>query len=410
MVKAGYKQTDIGIIPEEWEVVSLLEKTDLINGLTYSPSNIQDYGLLVLRSSNVQNGKFSFADTVYVNCAVLKERLIKANDILICVRNGSAALIGKCAKADKDYNATFGAFMSVLRGINNDYIFQLLQQGTIQKQIAKNSDSTINQITNSDFKQIKIPFPQEESERIHIATALSDMDSLITNLEKLIAKKRTIKQGAMQELLTGKRRLPGFNSEWVKMTIGGMNGYLLRGSIDPQRYNSSLFFEYSMPAFDEGKGPQKIFGVDMHSNRTVISGKVLLFNKLNVRQKRIWLVNANEDNSICSSEFLAYCSDRIDLCFLAHLLSTEKITKDFIDMSTGSSNSQKRISPKNFMEYVICIPADKHEQSAIAKILSDMDSEIEELEKKLGKYKAIKVGMMNELLTGRIRLIDKEEA
>ena len=213
----------------------------------------------------------------------------------------------------------------------------------------------------------------------------------------------------MQELLTGKRRLPGFDGEWADLIIG-QNGYLLREPIDPQAYVSTLFWEYSMPAFDMGKEPVKTFGADMHSNRTVIHGSVLLFNKLNVRQKRIWLVEASESNSVCSSEFLPYYSDTIDLRLLAQLLSTEKITKDFIGMSTGTSNSQKRITPKNFLEYSVYMPTDINEQAAIADVLDEMDSEIAVLEEKLHKVQLMKAGMMSELLTGRIRLIDKEDA
>ena len=404
MVKPGYKHTEIGVLPEDWDVVSLLDEADLLNGLTYTPSNVRDYGLLVMRSSNVQNGRFAFDDNVYVNCDVEDSKLIKKGDILICVRNGSAALIGKCAKADRDYNATFGAFMAVLRGANNDYLHQLLQQGAIQRHIAKNSDSTINQITNGDFKQIAIPFPKSQAERTTISAVLSDIDTLIVNLEKLIAKKKAIKQGAMQELLTGKRRLPGFDGEWVDLEIG-KHGHLLRESIDPQAHPNVMFSEYSMPAFDDGQMAVKKYGADMHSNRTAIYGTVLLFNKLNVRQKRIWLVNAMENYAVCSSEFLPYYSETIDLRLLQQLLSTEKITNDFIGMSTGTSNSQKRITPKNFLEYTVYVPRDINEQAAIADILADMDSEISQLQQTLEKYRLIKQGMMSELLTGNIRLV-----
>ncbi len=404
MVKPGYKQTEIGILPTSWELALLTDKCELLNGLTYTPDNVQDNGLLVLRSSNIQNSQINLGDTVFVNCMVDKEKYVKKDDILICVRNGSAALIGKCAKADRDYYATFGAFMAVLRGQNNDFIFQLLQQGNIQKHINKNSDSTINQITNADFKSIVIPWPSEADERETIATALSDIDALITNLEKLIAKKKAIKQGAMQELLTGKRRLPGFDGEWGNVVIGE-NGYLLRESINPQIMPLSVFSEYSMPAFDFGKKPNRVVGADMHSNRTVISGNVLLFNKLNVRQKRIWLVCASEKNAVCSSEFLPYCSDAISLRFLAHVLGTEEVTAYFIGSSTGTSNSQKRITPATFLEYSLFAPLEISEQNAIADVLDNMDREIVQLEQKLKKYQNIKCGMMSELLTGRIRLV-----
>lgn len=404
MVNPGYKRTEIGILPTNWELALLTDKCELLNGLTYTPDNVQDNGLLVLRSSNIQNGQINLGDTVFVNCMVDKEKYVKKDDILICVRNGSAALIGKCAKADRDYYATFGAFMAVLRGQNNDFIFQLLQQGNIQKHINKNSDSTINQITNADFKSIVIPWPSEADERETIATALSDIDALITNLEKLIAKKKAIKQGAMQELLTGKRRLPGFDGEWGNVVIGE-NGYLLRESINPQIMPLSVFSEYSMPAFDFGKKPNRVVGADMHSNRTVISGNVLLFNKLNVRQKRIWLVCASEKNAVCSSEFLPYCSDAISLRFLAHVLGTEEVTAYFIGSSTGTSNSQKRITPATFLEYSLFAPLEISEQNAIADVLDNMDREIVQLEQKLKKYQNIKCGMMSELLTGRIRLV-----
>lgn len=404
MVNPGYKQTEIGILPTSWELALLTDKCELLNGLTYTPDNVQDNGLLVLRSSNIQNSQINLGDTVFVNCMVDKEKYVKKDDILICVRNGSAALIGKCAKADRDYYATFGAFMAVLRGQNNDFIFQLLQQGNIQKHINKNSDSTINQITNADFKSIVIPWPSEADERETIATALSDIDALITNLEKLIAKKKAIKQGAMQELLTGKRRLTGFDGEWGNVVIGE-NGYLLRESINPQIMPLSMFSEYSMPAFDFGKKPNRVVGADMHSNRTVISGNVLLFNKLNVRQKRIWLVCASEKNAVCSSEFLPYCSDAISLRFLAHVLGTEEVTAYFIGSSTGTSNSQKRITPATFLEYSLFAPLEISEQNAIADVLDNMDREIVQLEQKLKKYQNIKCGMMSELLTGRIRLV-----
>ena len=243
MVKPGYKQTEIGVLPEEWEVTPLLDKAELLNGLTYTPNDVREYGLLVMRSSNVQNSKFNFQDNVYVDCFVEDNKLIKKDDILICVRNGSLNLIGKCAKADKDYDATFGAFMAVLRGNNNYFIIHLLQQGVIQKHIAKNSDSTINQITNGDFKQILIPFPKTEMERSNISEILSDIDALIDNLEKLIAKKKAIKQGAMQELLTGKRRLPGFTGEWHKKSIGEL-GSFISGSCFPLSYQGNLSEKY----------------------------------------------------------------------------------------------------------------------------------------------------------------------
>ena len=142
----------------------------------------------------------------------------------------------------------------------------------------------------------------------------------------------------------------------------------------------------------------------MLSSRIKLTPNTLLFNKLNVRQRRVWLVKDCSNNSVCSSEFLPYKSEKIDLSFLKQLLLTDKVTKDFEDMSSGTSNSQQRITPSDFLKYEISIPS-LEEQRKIALILFDMDTEIQRLEEKLSKYQKVKQGMMEELLTGKVRLM-----
>lgn len=180
---------------------------ELLQGLTYSPENIREDGLLVLRSSNIQNGKLVFTDNVFVNKEVEPDRLIHKGDIIICVRNGSSALIGKCAQANHDYNATWGAFMACVRSKRHNYLYQVFQSEIIQEQIHGNSSATINQITNADFRELKIPLPPTIAEQTAIAAILSDMDAEIDALTAKLAKIRKIKQGMMQELLTGRIRL-----------------------------------------------------------------------------------------------------------------------------------------------------------------------------------------------------------
>lgn len=191
----------------KWVEKPLLECCDLLQGLTYSPDNVQPFGVLVLRSSNIQRGQLSFSDCVFVNCDVDKNKYVQPKDILICVRNGSNALIGKSCVIDKVYNATFGAFMSVLRGDSTGYVAHIFVSDIVQNQIRNRSSATINQITKRDFEDIKIPVPPTKSEQRAIASILSDMDDEIEQLEKKLAKYRLIKQGMMQELLTGRIRL-----------------------------------------------------------------------------------------------------------------------------------------------------------------------------------------------------------
>ena len=191
----------------EWVEKTLTDCSEILQGLTYTPKNVKSHGLLVLRSSNIQNESLSFDDCVYVDCSVDENRYVNKGDILICVRNGSSELIGKCAFVDKNYNATFGAFMSVLRSDMADYLFQLFRSGIVQKQTRNNSSATINQITKRDFNEITFSLPPTIAEQIAIAAILSDMDAEIGALTIKLNKLRHIKQGMMSKLLTGRIRL-----------------------------------------------------------------------------------------------------------------------------------------------------------------------------------------------------------
>ncbi|WP_217515692.1 restriction endonuclease subunit S [Vibrio metschnikovii] len=204
----GTKPSELGEIPEDWEVVTLGDIGQTVIGLTYSPNDVADFGTLVLRSSNVQNGKLAYADNVYVNMELPERVIVKQGDILICVRNGSRQLIGKCALIDENAEGSaFGAFMSIFRTKYSVFVFYQFQSDLIQNQINEIMGATINQITNKDMSRFKITLPSDEKEQTDIATILSDMDAEIQALEQRLGKTRHIKQGMMQELLTGKTRL-----------------------------------------------------------------------------------------------------------------------------------------------------------------------------------------------------------
>jgi type I restriction enzyme S subunit len=206
--KPGYKQTEVGVIPEDWSVKRLGKMGEALIGLTYSPANVQPDGLLVLRSSNIADGRLSFEDNVFVKIEVPNKIIVREGDILICVRNGSRDLIGKCAKIDKRAaGMTFGAFMAVFRTDFHDFVLQQFQSDVVERQIHAHLGATINQITNASLNSFRIPLPPTKAEQEAIATILSDMDDEITALEQKLTKARQLKQGMMQELLTGKTRL-----------------------------------------------------------------------------------------------------------------------------------------------------------------------------------------------------------
>lgn len=206
--RPGYKHTELGEIPEDWEIKTLGKIGESIIGLTYSPNDVAEFGTLVLRSSNVQKNRLAFDNNVFVNMELPDRVIVRENDILVCVRNGSRQLIGKCALIDeKTAGSAFGAFMSIYRTEFSKFVFFQFQSNIIQNQINEVMGATINQITNKDMAGFKIPLPKAKEEQTAIANVLSDMDAELDALQQRLSKTKTIKQGMMQELLTGKTRL-----------------------------------------------------------------------------------------------------------------------------------------------------------------------------------------------------------
>ena len=165
-VREGYKQTEVGVIPEDWEVAKMGDIGQTIIGLTYTPSAVKEYGTLVLRSSNVQNNKLAFKDNVHVDMDIPERVITRENDMLICVRNGSKRLIGKVALIDKKTaGSAFGAFMSVYRTDNARFMFQQFQSSIIQQQINEILGATINQITNKDLNNFNVVLPPKPEQK-----------------------------------------------------------------------------------------------------------------------------------------------------------------------------------------------------------------------------------------------------
>lgn len=185
----------------EWEIKELNELGNLINGLTYSPSDVRGKGLLVLRSSNIQNGIIDLNDCVYVRTDIKGANLSKPNDILVCVRNGSKVLIGKNAIIPKDMPlATHGAFMTVFRANNPEFVFQLFQTDLYNNQVKADLGATINSINGKNFLKYEFPVPKNPKEQQKIASCLTALDELITVQAEKIEQLKQHKKGLMQGL------------------------------------------------------------------------------------------------------------------------------------------------------------------------------------------------------------------
>ena len=271
--------------------------------------------------------------------------------------------------------------------------------------LANAKTATMTTIDQTVLGRCPIPYPALK-EQAAIAEAVSDADSLISSLQKLIEKKKAIKQGAMQELLTGKKRLPGFSGEWSKQQLGDIcnivNGGTLSTSI-AEFWNGEIL--WCTPTDITSCSTKYIYtteskitesGLKASSATLLPKGALLLCSRATIGEVRI------AGNTICTNQGFnsLVVHQNISnewLYYMVHVLKFNMLEK-----AIGSTFLE--ISKKDLAELDIIVP-EFTEQKAIAQVLSDMDSEIELLEKKLAKYQQIKQGMMQELLTGRIRLV-----
>ena len=185
----------------DWKKTKLGELGECISGLTYSPNDLVDKGLLVLRSSNIQNGELTFDDNKFVNIQVQDKSISKVGDILICVRNGSKRLIGKNTLiTDKCPRSTHGAFMTIFRGNNNHFVSQLLQTTAYYKQVHMNLGATINSINGSDLKKFSFLIPSDKKERQIIANFLGAIDQKINAVSSQLTHAKDFKKGLLQQM------------------------------------------------------------------------------------------------------------------------------------------------------------------------------------------------------------------
>jgi type I restriction enzyme S subunit len=279
-----------------------------------------------------------------------------------------------------------------------------------------NEASGVPSLSAKIIENIKVNIPPLSEQR-RIAEVLSDTDALVSALEKLIAKKRAIKQGAMQELLTGKRRLPGFSGEWVNMNLAENSTLKARigwqGLTTVEYLDSGYSYLITGTDFINGKIAWETchyvdkYRYDQDTNIQITNGDVLITKDGTIGKIAI-VSELKKKATLNSGVFvLRPKTDTYDHRYVYYVLLSQ-IFIDFLDkLAAGSTINH--LYQKDFVNFEFVIPPTVAEQTAIASILSDMDAEIEALLKKLNKLRNIKQGMMSELLTGHIRLIDKNE-
>lgn len=415
-VRKGYKKTDIGVIPEDWEVKNVSKSCLIKARIGWQGLKKSEYmssgPYILVTGTDFESGAIKWENCVFVS----KERFeqddyikLRPKDILI-TKDGT---IGKVAFLDwipQEGTLNSGVFVVRAREkeINQTFLSRVFMSFYFEDFLNRLvAGSTINHLYQKDFVNFEFPLPSLEEQNA-IATALSDMDSLISTLNKKIEKKRAIKQGLMQQLLTGKKRLPGFSEVWCKDDFSKLANILRGGSPRPiEQYIVKSGGVNWIKIGDVERGAkyicrtkEQIHKSGIIHSRCVYEGDLLLSNSMSFGRPYILKTEGCiHDGWLVIQDY----ARNFDKEFLYYLLSSEDVFIQYVSLAAGSSvlNLNKEIVGKVVLKY----PQSLAEQTAIATILSDCDKEISSLEEKRDKYKELKQGMMQQLLTGKIRLI-----
>lgn len=408
MVKKGYKQTEIGVIPEDWEVRTFKDVSVINQGLQVAISK---------RLTYPNNDAKIYITIQYLNNNKTKEYINNYNQKVVC--NKDDILLTRTGNTGIVVSGVEGVFHNNFFKINYDrnvlikkYLIYYLKSNFIQIIIrAKAGTSTIPDLNHNDFYSIPVLIPQK-SEQKAIATALSDVDNLISSLEDLITKKEHIKTATMQQLLTGKKRLDGFSGEWVEKKLGEIgktyNGLSGKTKKDFGVGNAKYipFLNVIKNIIVDIKSLEKVTIGSSEQQNKVMNGD-LLFNTSSEVPEEVGmcaLMNSQVNDLYLNSFCFGYriYNRNISPLFLSYLINSNMGRYIFSLLAQGAT--RYNLSKENFNDIKLLIPPTLEEQQAIAQILSDMDKEIDVLKDKLNKTKAIKMGMMQELLMGKTRL------
>ncbi len=419
-VKLGYKLTEVGVIPEDWEVVTATEACEfVVDCKNRTPPVLIDSDYAVVRTPNVRAGKFVLEDLRFTDKDSYREWTTRAvpqfGDIMIT----REAPLGEVCAVPKGRKVCLGQRMMLYRPspdrTDSRYLlYSLMSQPVKSNLFMKIGGSTVGHAKVDDIRFLQLPLPPIVEQEA-IAEALSDTDTLIESLEQLITKKRQIKKGAMQELLTGKKRLPGFSGEWEVKKLGD-KGKCYRGvSYNPDNDLTTFDTNSTVRLLRSNNVQEGI--VVFEDIQFVDSSRVTEMQKLRDNDILICMANGSKDLVGKAGRFFLdngyiYTFGGFMGCFrpnkqtiipdyVFYLFQTYKYRTHISILLAGSSINNLR--PSDIEAFFVPVPPFP-EQIAIVEILIEMDAEIAALEIKLKKMRQIKQGMMHNLLTGKIRL------
>lgn len=421
-VKKGYKQTDIGLLPNDWDIRPLVDLADKIMvGIASAATHAyRNRGVVMFRNQNIKAGYLDDADILFIAEdyeQVFKNKRLKSGDLLTA-RTGYP---GTTSLVPEKYEGAQSFTTLITRprkhAISSEYLCCFINSTAGQRYFEQNQIGGGQKNVNAgSLKGLPVACPPTIDEQDSIAEALSDADVLIESLEQLLVKKRQIKQAAMQDLLTGKKRLPGFSGKWEtyrfdqlftnlrnasssrsELALHGEVAYVHYGDIHihPTAFLNPVALQTFIARAKVRAVPRLMDGdllMADASEDTMAIGKAVEISGLNGAEAIAGLhTMALRGNK----EFLADG-------FKGFIQYMPKVRNALVSLATGVSVYGITKSGVKAIEVTIPRP---DEQTAISGILTDMDKEITLFETKLSKAQKVKQGMMQELLTGRIRLV-----
>ena len=424
-LKPGYKKTEVGVIPEDWEVRSLSRLGTFRGGngfsIIFQGSLSGDYPFFKVSDMNNDGNELYMRNANHWISEEVRKKL-SANKFpagsIVFAKVGAAIFLERkrllIQESCLDNNMM--AFTLYDSRSNERYFHYMFLRINLGKLV---STTALPSLSAREIGDLRIPLPPI-TEQTAIATVLSDTDALIESLEQLIEKKRLIKQGAMQELLTGKRRLPGFAQktgdkhtevgvipeDWEMRSLGEI------ATIRDGTHQTPKYVAYGVPFYsvenvtNDDFTNTKFISFEEHKNLSksfkIEKGDILMTRIGSIGECK--LIDWDVEASFYVSLALLKINKGIFSSFIFHV-TRSLFFKNEIEKNSLQLATPKKINLGPISKIKIVFPKDFYEQEIIASVLSDMDKEIRFLEEKLSKYRQIKQGMMQELLKGRIRLV-----
>lgn len=413
-------------LPDGWELCPVGKMGEVVTGKALAknaPGEQRPY----LRTKNVFDGRIDIEDvlTMPMTDAEFEHFKVVVGDVLLN-EGQSLELVGRCATYNDEYSRPCAIQNQLVRfrarpGVSGDFashLFRYCQRTGVFAKIALKTTS-IAHLGGKRFENLELPWPTDESEQKTIANALSDVDALLDGLDRLITKKRDLKRAAMQQLLTGKTRLPGFTKPWAAQPLAAV-GHCIRGvSYDGDRD----LFPHDTSDSVRLLRANNVQHTRIHTNdlQYVRASRVSDAQRLVADDIVICMANGSKDlvgkagaftvedgHAYTFGAFMAcFRPDRskADPGFVFGLFGTEAYRHHLHVVLAGSSINNLRPGQIESLEYLV---PEREEQEAIARVFSDMDAEIDTLERRRAKTHDIKNAMMQELLTGKTRLVGRE--